>query len=198
MAVKIVCSPLPLGRLKLIDLYAGTVLLHLFAAVLYARHTSLPTSIPPFHPPLPSPGPSHDSRPNGHSSPVSTALSAPINGPNHPPPPLPISCVQPPSSSTHHIRHSSMPYPYPPIRSIYITAPNPFRALESFVLSSAETYGLDLYRFGGGMKAALSQYLGCGGGRGVRAVLVGTRRGDPNGGELESTSDNPVITRWAC
>ena len=31
------------------------------------------------------------------------------------------------------------------------------------------------------MKAALSEFLsGCG--KGVRAVLVGTRRGDPNGG----------------
>jgi FAD synthetase len=34
------------------------------------------------------------------------------------------------------------------------------------------------------MKSALSTYLSDeGGGKGVRAVLVGTRRGDPNGGE---------------
>ena len=35
------------------------------------------------------------------------------------------------------------------------------------------------------MKSALSEYLGCGGGKGVRAVLVGTRRGDPNGGRSD-------------
>ena len=34
------------------------------------------------------------------------------------------------------------------------------------------------------MKAALSEYLACGGGKGVSAVLVGTRKGDPNGGAL--------------
>ena len=33
------------------------------------------------------------------------------------------------------------------------------------------------------MKAALSGYLSCESGKGVRGVLMGTRRGDPNGGE---------------
>lgn len=50
-------------------------------------------------------------------------------------------------------------------------------------MESTSRYGLDLYRFGGGMKAALEEYLGCGGGKGVRGVLVGTRHGDPNGSE---------------
>jgi FAD synthetase len=51
------------------------------------------------------------------------------------------------------------------------------------VIDSTRQYNLDLYRFGGGMKGALEEYLGDGG-KGVKAVLVGTRRGDPNGGEL--------------
>jgi hypothetical protein len=34
------------------------------------------------------------------------------------------------------------------------------------------------------MKAALKAYLGCEGGEGVSAMLMGTRRSDPNGGEL--------------
>jgi hypothetical protein len=38
------------------------------------------------------------------------------------------------------------------------------------------------------MKAALEEYLGCGGGKGVKGVLVGTRRGDPNGGECDFES----------
>jgi hypothetical protein len=33
------------------------------------------------------------------------------------------------------------------------------------------------------MKAALKAYLGCQGGEGVSAMLMGTRRSDPNGGE---------------
>ena len=40
------------------------------------------------------------------------------------------------------------------------------------------------------MKAALSEYLMCSGGRGVKAVLVGTRSGDPNGGEFFSPGSN--------
>lgn len=34
------------------------------------------------------------------------------------------------------------------------------------------------------MKAALEEWLGCGGGRGVKGVLVGTRQGDPNDGQF--------------
>jgi FAD synthetase len=34
------------------------------------------------------------------------------------------------------------------------------------------------------MKAALKAYLGCQGGESVSAMLMGTRRSDPNGGEL--------------
>lgn len=33
------------------------------------------------------------------------------------------------------------------------------------------------------MKAALEEWLGCGGGRGVKGVLVGIRQGDPNDGQ---------------
>lgn len=34
------------------------------------------------------------------------------------------------------------------------------------------------------MKAALEEWLGCGGGRGVKGVLVGIRQGDPNDGQF--------------
>lgn len=69
------------------------------------------------------------------------------------------------------------------LRSVYFTAPNPFPELEAFVLSEVELYGLDLYRFGGGMKAALAAYLGCQGGKEIKAILLGTRQNDPNGSE---------------
>lgn len=66
---------------------------------------------------------------------------------------------------------------------MYFTAPNPFPDLEEFVIDEATTYALDLYRFGGGMKAALSEYLRCNGGKNIKAILLGTRQGDPNGSE---------------
>lgn len=72
------------------------------------------------------------------------------------------------------------------LRSVYFTAPNPFPELEAFVLSEVELYGLDLYRFGGGMKAALGAYLDCEGGKDIKAILLGTRQNDPNGSELRA------------
>lgn len=72
---------------------------------------------------------------------------------------------------------------YPPISAIYITAPYPFPSLESFVESSIHRYNLDLERLGGGMKVALEGFLQSKG-KGVKAVLVGTRRGDPHGASL--------------
>ncbi|ORY27375.1 hypothetical protein BCR39DRAFT_538543 [Naematelia encephala] len=180
-----------------------TVLLHLFAAVLYARHTSLPDKLQPSH--------AHVEIPPDHPHhPISTEHATP-------PPPLPSSLSSAtttttstttttdtitttsttgsptPTTSTHHRPTSPTCLPYSPIRAIYITAPHPFPALEEFVLSSAQLYGLDLYRFGGGMKAALLEYLGCGGGKGVRGVLVGTRRGDPNG-DVEALA--PTDPSW--
>jgi hypothetical protein len=89
------------------------------------------------------------------------------------------------ATSTHHTpvdpTHAA---PYPLIRSVYFTAPNPFPALEAFVIDSTTRYAMDLYRFGGGMKAALAEYLECAGGKNIRAILLGTRQGDPNGSEL--------------
>ena len=192
-------------------LSTGTVLLHLYAGVLYSRHirtssepsASTPATSEPATPQSRPTGSLHGesskSKPNGHmkdvrsnETPTSGANSsqenAQVDGPTQLPPPLPASSPsvpgsQTPPSATHHKPHdASSAILYPPIKSIYITAPDPFPALETFVLESTERYGLDLYRFGGGMKAALEEYLGCGGGKGVKGVLVGTRRGDPNGG----------------
>ncbi|KLT40178.1 adenine nucleotide alpha hydrolases-like protein [Cutaneotrichosporon oleaginosum] len=113
-----------------------TVLLHLFAAVLYARHNT-----PQYPPPraihhTPTHNPPHD------EPALSASFRAYLEGPAAPPPPLPAN---------------------------------------KFVIDSATRYKLDLWRFGGGMKSALSEYLGCGGGSDVRAILLGTRQGDPNG-----------------
>lgn len=58
---------------------------------------------------------------------------------------------------------------------IYIIVFNFFVEFDEFVFLFIKLYGLDLYRFGGGMKVVLEEWLGCGGGRGVKGVLVGMR-----------------------
>ncbi|ODO06497.1 FMN adenylyltransferase [Cryptococcus wingfieldii CBS 7118] len=161
-----------------------TVLLHIYAAVLYARRTPtlpeglLPKPSPHIRLPQPqqtlqpsiSPQPSYNpSRPARTPPPVLSPLPTIASAPESPPHP----------HSTHH--HPPSPLPYQPIRSVYITAPNPFPELDEFVLACTERYGLDLWRFGGGMKSALEEWLKCGGGKSVKGVLVGTRQGDPNG-----------------
>ncbi|WVQ92827.1 hypothetical protein IAS59_006644 [Cryptococcus gattii] len=158
-----------------------TVLLHIYAAVLYARHTaSLPSHL------LPKPSPSITIPPLPSRTPQEPLAPQPALPPSLPactPPPITPPTTNPSPHTSHpHSTHHRPPsdLPYPPIRSIYITAPNPFAELDTFVISSTKLYGLDLYRFGGGMKAALEDWLGCGGGRGVKSVLVGTRQGDPN------------------
>lgn len=104
-----------------------------------------------------------------------------ISDPVAPPPPIHGKVASAPCKATHH--HQRKPGTlYPPIRSVYITAPYPFEEMEEFVLDSVQVYNLDLWRFGGGMKAALEEYLKCEGGKDVKGILVGTRRGDPNGG----------------
>lgn len=80
------------------------------------------------------------------------------------------------------------------LRSVYFTAPNPFPELEEFVLSEVQLYGLDLYRFGGGMKAALGAYLSCEGGKDIKAILLGTRQNDPNGSKWTGASAASVAS----
>ncbi|WWD22839.1 hypothetical protein CI109_107333 [Kwoniella shandongensis] len=160
-----------------------TVLLHIYAAVLYANHVAdIPSHLRPLAskdinvPSAPPPVVSHD-------QPISPSpsLSAPATAPPPLPSPTPSTPNPHPHATHRHPQSDSASLPYPPIRSIYITAPNPFPTLDEFVLDITKRYAMDLYRFGGGMKAALEEYLGCGGGKGVKGVLVGTRQGDPNG-----------------
>jgi FAD synthetase len=143
-----------------------TVLLHLFAAVLYARHSQIPDDISLPHPHLIFPSSPHSKTTDSIPDKLDDAQAE--------------SSTSRQQRQTEHIV-SPTPLPYPPIKSIYITAPNHFEELDSFTEDSVTRYGMDLYRFGGDMKAALTEYLRCGGGKGVKGVLVGTRSGDPNG-----------------
>lgn len=73
----------------------------------------------------------------------------------------------------------------PHLNSIYIRCLSPFPQVEAFVAVCAARYHLDLEAVEGSMKDALQVYLDGrkASGRAVKAVLVGTRRGDPHGGE---------------
>lgn len=108
----------------------------------------------------------------------------------------------PPSSSStsHNSLHISQLLPK--TRSLYVTCDSPFDEVETFVEECCSAYHLDLVRIGGGMKEALAQYLGSSSitpssstihldelapgqhapGEGIKAILIGTRRGDPHGG----------------
>lgn len=170
MAVKTVSTSTSiLSSRNQTDVIIGTVLLHLFAAVLLARHDRQIA--------FGRRKTAHIPNSNGNLSPPSMTSTPTGSSPTLPSPP-----------SAQHISSHPVP-PIPQIKAIYITAPNPFPALDAFVLSSAELYGLDLYRFGGGMKAALGEYLGCEAGKGVKGMLMGTRKGDPNGGKVHHHKD---------
>ncbi|KAI9872189.1 MAG: 3'-phosphoadenosine 5'-phosphosulfate sulfotransferase [Pleopsidium flavum] len=78
--------------------------------------------------------------------------------------------------------HTHSTRPPPRLQSVYIVSAHPFAEVESFVVTSATTYHLDLARYAKPMKAAFADYLHEK--RHVKAIFVGTRRTDPHGGEL--------------
>lgn len=100
----------------------------------------------------------------------------------------------------------------PKIRSLYVTCDAPFEEVETFVEECCTTYNLDLVRIGGGIKEALAQYLGPASlsesstpahlsehiaqtpapGAGIRALLMGTRRGDPYSGMSSGSWVHPL------
>ncbi|GAA5840657.1 hypothetical protein JCM11251_004178 [Rhodosporidiobolus azoricus] len=92
---------------------------------------------------------------------------------------------------------SSSPPSLPRIPTIYIRTPSPFPQVEAFVSLCVGWYSLELEAVEGGMKEGLQVYLDhqkARGGREVKAVLVGTRRGDPHGATL--TPFAPTDPSW--
>lgn len=94
------------------------------------------------------------------------------------------------ASAYHHLvpslsSTSTSAPPPPKLNSIYIRCPSPFPQVEAFVTVCAARYHLELEAVEGTMKDALQVYLDKRKEeqRIVKAVLVGTRRGDPHGGE---------------
>lgn len=78
------------------------------------------------------------------------------------------------------------------LRSVYIVPIHPFPQIDAFVTQTSEAYHLDVARYPAPMRTAFEAYL-----RdhpSVKAVLVGTRRTDPNGGGL--THFDPTDGGW--
>ncbi|CAE6484108.1 unnamed protein product [Rhizoctonia solani] len=110
---------------------------------------------------------------------VSPALSHATLSPSAHTSQLPHSSHTPLSSTTTAVTTT------PPVRSVYVLCPSPFPDVEEFVESSIKAYNLRLVRVSGSMCEALQTYLDTQDGKGVEAVLVGTRRNDPHGAKLE-------------
>lgn len=92
------------------------------------------------------------------------------------------------ASIFRHLALSS-PAAVPSIKCVYVRCPSPFPQVEAFVTLCTERYHLDLEAVEGGMRDALEVYLhrhASESGGGIKAVLVGTRRGDPHGGAFDS------------
>ncbi|KAJ5488492.1 FAD synthase [Penicillium diatomitis] len=73
------------------------------------------------------------------------------------------------------------------IPAIYALPPDPFDAVEDFVITSAQAYHLQVTKYTTAppattMRSCFEDYLA--GHPGIRAIFVGTRRTDPHGGKL--------------
>lgn len=95
---------------------------------------------------------------------------------------------QPTSPPTPSISSPATPTG-PPIQSVYIRCTSPFPQVESFVTVCVDRYNLELEVAEGNMRDALAHYLDkrkadVGEQGEIKAVLVGTRRNDPHGGQL--------------
>ncbi|KAK9467955.1 hypothetical protein V1512DRAFT_260436 [Lipomyces arxii] len=73
---------------------------------------------------------------------------------------------------------------YPPqrIHTVYVHSYNSFAEVDSFVNECTALYSLDLIRLPNPMKGAFEQFLKAK--PHIKAIMVGTRRTDPNGAEL--------------
>lgn len=70
------------------------------------------------------------------------------------------------------------------LQSVYIISPHPFKEVDEFVDWSVKEWKLDLTRYSRGMKEGFEAYLK-NEGKDVKAIMVGTRRTDPHGAELQ-------------
>lgn len=78
-----------------------------------------------------------------------------------------------------------------PINTVYIHCDSPFPEEEEFVKICCSRYQLNLTQANGSMKDVLSSFIG---NTGAKAILVGTRRGDPHGAKL--THFDPTDGDW--
>ncbi|ESZ95211.1 hypothetical protein SBOR_4410 [Sclerotinia borealis F-4128] len=91
------------------------------------------------------------------------------------------SSTTPSTTTTTTAKPPPLPLP-PKLPSVYILSPHPFPEVDTFVSSSSTHYHLSLSRYAAPMKQAFTQYLHDH--PHTQAILVGTRRTDPHGGDL--------------
>ncbi|KDQ12530.1 hypothetical protein BOTBODRAFT_189237 [Botryobasidium botryosum FD-172 SS1] len=226
-----------------------TVLLHLFAAVIYRNSQSgtlisdrdaLPTPPPsdinspraqlltPYEndTPVHSFPPSPSVRPSAGPLPLLTGVGDAEPGAeteeSPPAPPAPLAPMLPPATTAEITKPVARSFEsgvngtssvvLPPLKSVYITCESPFTSVEDFIEEMVDVYNLRITRVSGRMKEALREYLeGSRGqdrdgrgdadangdgpaGRGVKAMLVGTRRNDPHGAKLDFVT--PTDNGW--
>ncbi|GAA6052499.1 hypothetical protein JCM3770_003797 [Rhodotorula araucariae] len=90
-----------------------------------------------------------------------------------------------PAAFTSPATPTPSPCTLAPIPTVYVRCPSPFPQVEAFVALSTQWYHLALVAIEGGMRQALQQYLDQHAPSPPKAILVGTRRGDPHGAQLE-------------
>ncbi|KAI8903109.1 hypothetical protein EDD86DRAFT_215363 [Gorgonomyces haynaldii] len=79
-----------------------------------------------------------------------------------------------------------------PIRCLYVCSGTPFPEVEQFVKACEKQYNLDIMKIQGPMKNALQVFLDSN--RLTRAVLIGTRKGDPYSDKM--TDFMPTDPSW--
>ena len=143
---------------RILAFNSGTVLAHLYATILYGTHE------------------------NGESSP-SISSQIPTSSV------LPCSTKKPASTaSSHHVRPNGL-YSTTGMKtmsSLYVQCRSPFPQVEEFVDQCRSRYHLDITQINAGMKDALKKYKEQNEkhGKGIDAVLIGTRIGDPYSGTV--------------
>lgn len=148
---------------------SGTVLIHLFAtAVCSSSNASSHADT------APSSSSSNGVNPLSSQSTVPATPTILQNGDS--------SKAHSPSHTASPSRSSPKSCIQPPIPCIYVQCQSPFPQVEEFVDMCRVRYNLDLWRISAPMKEALQRYkeehLNSSGNE-VKAVLVGTRLGDP-------------------
>lgn len=164
--------------------HSGTVLLHLYAAAVYAQQAPHPHQNGHHHPTSSSSDPHSSS--TTLPEPAAGASSSAASSSGRPGSSKASTSTTTAATRNGHTSRSAPAGDLPaPLACIYVQCQSPFPQVEEFVDECAARYHLDLTRINAGMKDALAKYKQIREtehGSRVEAVLIGTRIGDPYAG----------------